>query len=70
MKQIKIIVICNDGIPNQEIVTEFKKKLDEFHENNLLLFGKNIEVIVFDEKTNFFKKVFKLLKTRLNRFFY
>jgi hypothetical protein len=54
MKQIKIIVICNDGIPNQEIVTEFKKKLDEFHENNLLLFGKNIEVIVFDEKTNFF----------------
>ena len=62
MKQIKIIVICNDGVPDEQTLKRFIKKLDKFHKNNLLLFGNNIEVVVIEEETNLFKKLFKLFK--------
>lgn len=48
---MKLIVIFKNGVPDLELQKQIKEKINEFHKDNLVLFGSDIDVLVMPSET-------------------
>ena len=58
---MKLIVIFNDGVPDLELQKIIQNKINEFHKDNLVLFGNSIEVVIVPKEKNSLLTIIKNL---------